>query len=99
MYRHPVEVEIEALLHEGGRWRELDVREIPIGESACQPRERRIGAGRLSAQPLQHARRFERERCGTRTMADDLRAGEQLIAPAVIAVVVRVDDAPGALRC
>jgi hypothetical protein len=53
--------------------------------------QRRIAGAGVLLQHLHHARLFLAEAGGAQAVADDLGAGEELIAPAVVAVVVRVD--------
>src|SRR5262249_5290024 len=52
----------------------------------------RVAAPRCATQRLHHVRILGGELRRAQAVADDLRAREELVAPAVIAVVVRVDD-------
>ncbi len=92
MRREPVEVELQPLVDQRRGRRQLDLREIPVGELRRDVGDRRLAASRGVAQRLQHARVLLGEILRAQAVADDLGAGKELVAPAVVAVVVRVDD-------
>jgi hypothetical protein len=89
----PVQVERHPLIDQRGRWREPDVVEVVVGQGcdeALGARNRDLAVDHR----LQHRRgSFAPHAFLHAAMTDDLRPGELLVAPAMIAVVVRVDDA------
>ena len=93
-----VEVELEPVVDQRRRRRQLDAGEVPVGERAGECGHGGIGAvARRRAAPASSAG-SRAELLGAQAVADDLGVGEELVAPAVVAVVVRVDDAPRRAR-
>src|SRR4029077_13420670 len=71
---------------------ELDAAEVPVGELGGEVGRRRIAAPGRAADRLHHLRALEPELLGAEPMADDLGLREELVAPAMVAVAMRVHD-------
>ena len=91
--RRAVQIDLEAVVEEDGRRRELDSGEVPRLQCALEPGEARLARDVHALDGLEDGRVLLGERFGAAAVADELGLGEELIAPAVVAVVVGVDDA------
>ena len=87
-----VQVELEPVVDQRRRRSQLDAGEVPIGEQAGHVGHGGIGAVGGAAQRLHHLWALAHELLGAQTVPDDLGIGEELVAPAVVAVAMRVDD-------
>ncbi len=91
------ERQVETIFEQSGRRRQHDVGEVVLAQGGGKLRQRRVVAGSV-ADRLHQLGALLGEGFGAQAMADDLGALEELVAPAVIAVVVRVDDATAPAR-
>src|SRR5262249_52257970 len=95
VYRDAVQLEIETVVDQRGGRTQLDAAEVPLGELGGEVRGGRIAAPGRAAQRLHELGTLDTELLGAAAVADDLGAREELVAPAVVPVAMRVDDAAG----
>ena len=93
--RGAVEVQRRVAVDQGGRRRQLDSFEVESTQAVHEARERpELIVRRVAERHEQGGRGLTREVLGAEAMTDDLRTrvGEELVAPAMITVVVSVHD-------
>ena len=90
--RHAIEVIASIRVEHRRRRREDDIAEVE-GRELVDEIAQVLGRVGHRANRLGLGRREMREAFGTSSVRDDLGAGEQLIAPTMVAVVMGVDEA------